>query len=147
MAGPGDQTAAAGAAGRGRLRVSHADREQVIEALKVAFVQDRLTKDEFDARVGQAFASRTRAELAALIADLPAGLMAVLPPRQPAPAPEKRTTVPMNTAITGCAFLLIAANAAMLGAFLTGNAAVVLLVGVVTLIGAVVAIGAVILAR
>ena len=144
MAGPGDQTAAAGAAGRGRLRASHADREQVIEALKVAFVQDRLTKDEFDARVGQALASRTRAELATLIADIPAGLMAVPPPREPELAGKK---VPMNTAITGCAFLLVAANAAMLGALLTGNAAVVLLVGIVTLIGAVVAISAVILAR
>ena len=144
MAGPGDQTAAAGAAGRGRLRASHADREQVIEALKVAFVQDRLTKDEFDARVGQALASRTRAELAALIADIPAGLMAVPPPRKPGLAGRK---VPMNTAITGCAFLLVAANAAMLGALLTGNAAVVLLVGIVTLIGAVVAITAVIVAR
>ena len=31
--------------------------------LKAAFVQGRVTKDEFDARVGQAFASRTYAEL------------------------------------------------------------------------------------
>jgi hypothetical protein len=29
---------AAGAKGRGRMRASHADREQVIETLKVAFV-------------------------------------------------------------------------------------------------------------
>jgi hypothetical protein len=48
MAGPGDQKAAA-AAGRGHLRASHADREQMIDALKVAFVQGRLTKAEFDA--------------------------------------------------------------------------------------------------
>ncbi len=47
------------AAGHGRLRASHADREQVIDALKAAFVQGRLTEDEFDARVGQAFASQT----------------------------------------------------------------------------------------
>ena len=41
------------------VRASHADREQVIDALKAAFVQGRLTEDEFDARAGQAFASQT----------------------------------------------------------------------------------------
>jgi len=78
-AGPGDDVAA-GAEGRGRLRASHADREHVIEMLKVAFVQGRLTKDELDARVGQVFASRTHAELAAVTADIPAGLVAAPPP-------------------------------------------------------------------
>ena len=73
MAGPGDEIAA-GTGGRGHLRVSHADREQVIGTLKAAFVQGRLVKDEFDLRVGQALAPRTYAELAALTADLPAGL-------------------------------------------------------------------------
>jgi hypothetical protein len=62
-AGPGDQKAAAAAAdGRsgGRLRASHADREHVIDALKAAFVQSRLTRDEFDARVGRALTSAFR---------------------------------------------------------------------------------------
>ena len=71
MAGPGDERAAA-TAGRGHLRASHADREQMIDALKAAFVQGRLTKDEFDARVGQTFTSRTYAELATVTADIPA---------------------------------------------------------------------------
>jgi hypothetical protein len=136
--------AAAGAPGRGRLRASHADREQVIEALKVAFVQDRLTKDEFDARVGRALASRTRVELAALIADIPAGPMTLLPPGKPARA---RKEVSMNTAVTGFACLIFAANLAMLGAFLAGNTAAVRLVGILTVIGVVVAIRALILAR
>jgi hypothetical protein len=56
-----------------RLRASHADREQVIEVLKVAFVQGRLTKDELDFRAAQAFAAKTYAELAGLTADLPVG--------------------------------------------------------------------------
>jgi hypothetical protein len=60
-------------AGRGRLRASHADREQVIDILKAAFVQGRLAQDEFEARIGQALASRTYAELAAVTTDLPAG--------------------------------------------------------------------------
>jgi Domain of unknown function (DUF1707) len=70
---PGDKIAAGGG-GRGHLRTSRADREQVIDALKAAFVQGMLAKDEFDLRVGQTLASRTYAELAALTADLPAGL-------------------------------------------------------------------------
>jgi hypothetical protein len=63
----------AAAAGRGHMRASHADREHMIDTLKAAFVQGRLTKDELDQRVGQAFASKTYAELATLSADLPAG--------------------------------------------------------------------------
>ena len=53
MLGPGDVTAAAG--GRGHLRASHADREQVIGILKAAFVRGMLAKDELDLRVGQTF--------------------------------------------------------------------------------------------
>src|SRR5205809_5745427 len=68
MTGPEDPAAA----GRDRLRAGHADREQVIEALKDAFVQGRLTRDELDTRAGQALIARTRAELAALTADIPA---------------------------------------------------------------------------
>src|SRR5580658_1203732 len=41
MASPGDETAA-GAERHARLRASAADREQAIEALKAAFVQDRI---------------------------------------------------------------------------------------------------------
>jgi hypothetical protein len=79
-AGPGDQ-GAADVAARGYLRASHADREHVINVLKAAFVQGRLTKDELKARVDQAFASRTYAELAAITADLPTGLARAEPVR------------------------------------------------------------------
>ena len=79
-AGPGDQGAADGAA-RGYLRASHADREHVITVVKAAFVQGRLTKAELDGRVGQAFAARTYADLAAITADLPAGLARTQPVR------------------------------------------------------------------
>jgi Domain of unknown function (DUF1707) len=79
MGGPGDEMAA-GAGDHGHLRASHADREQVIGALKAAFVAGMLAKDELDLRVGQAVASRTYAELAALTADLPAGLPTAQPP-------------------------------------------------------------------
>jgi hypothetical protein len=79
MAGPGDEIETA--EGRGHLRASHADRAQVIETLKAAFVQGMLVNNEFDLQVDQAFAARTCAELAALTADLPTGLIAVQPPQ------------------------------------------------------------------
>jgi hypothetical protein len=79
MASSGDETAA-GAERHARLRASAADREQAIEALKAAFVQDRITKDELDQRIGKALASRTYDDLDVLTADIPAGL----PRAQPA---------------------------------------------------------------
>ena len=48
--------------------------------LKAAFVQGMPAKDEFGLRVGQTLAPRTYAELAALTANLPAGLTAAKPP-------------------------------------------------------------------
>jgi hypothetical protein len=81
---PGDDITA-GKAGRGQLRVSHADREQVIVTLKTAYVHGMLTKDEFDLRVGQAIGSRTYADLAALTADLPAMPPAAQPPKPSRP--------------------------------------------------------------
>jgi hypothetical protein len=69
-------------AGRGRLRASHADREQVIDVLKAAYVQGRLAKDELDERVGLALAARTYGDLAAVISDIPWSR-----PRRPAAAP------------------------------------------------------------
>jgi hypothetical protein len=88
MAGPGDAMAA-GAVGRGPMRASHADREQVIEVLKDAFVHGRLNRDQLDARAGQALAARTYAELAAVTADIPPAPAAPAPaaPVRPAPAP------------------------------------------------------------
>ncbi|MGH3288713.1 MAG: DUF1707 SHOCT-like domain-containing protein [Streptosporangiaceae bacterium] len=92
MAGPGDEIAA-GAGGRGHLRASHADREQAVSVLKAAFVQGRLAKDEFDLRIGQVLASRTYTELAALTADIPAGLTAAHPLWEPALKPANRKAV------------------------------------------------------
>src|ERR1700685_2377675 len=67
MTGPGDEVAAGDT---GHLRASQADREQVIDTLKVAFVQGRLTKSELDRGLGQALTARTYAELAAVTADI-----------------------------------------------------------------------------
>ena len=87
-------------AGRGHLRASHADREQIIGTLKAAFVQGRLTKDEFDARVGQTLASRTYAELATVTVGLPAEPASAQPPRK---QPRRR---PGNAARWGASGLV-----------------------------------------
>jgi len=79
MTQPGDQIAA-DAGALGRLYASRFDRVQVIGTLKAAFVQGRLTEDEYETRVGQASAARNHAELAALIADIPAGSARARPP-------------------------------------------------------------------
>lgn len=92
MIGP-DGEIAAGAVGRGGMRTSRAEREQAIEVLKVAFVQDRLTKDEFDVRAGQALTARTYAELAVLTADIPAEPTEAQPLRKPA---RTKARPPMN---------------------------------------------------
>jgi hypothetical protein len=101
MAEPEDMAAEAG---RDRLRASHADREQVVGTLKAAFVQGRLGKDELDARVGLAFASRTYTELAALTADLPPGLAAA-ESLQPARAQGERPVLPPGRVLTAATTL------------------------------------------
>jgi hypothetical protein len=80
-AGPGVETAAAER--HGGLRASHSDREQVAAALRAVFVQGRLTQDELGARAGQVYASRTHAELAEVIADIPTALTGTRSPRAP----------------------------------------------------------------
>lgn len=93
-----------GAGGHGHLRAAHADRDRAIDLLKTAFVQGMLDKDEFDQRVGQAFASRTHAELAAVTVDLPA--LEPLPVLEPLPAPVPREegwlTVKRAAIISAC---------------------------------------------
>jgi hypothetical protein len=93
MAGPGDMTVPEGESpgqdrGRGRVRASHADREQVVGALQAAFVQGRLTQDELSERAGRVYASRTYAELAEVIADLPTPLTGA---ERPGRAPWRAT--------------------------------------------------------
>ncbi len=98
----GDKLAAA--KGRGHIRASDADREQVIDALKEAFVRGRLTKDELTVRAGRALVSRTYAELTAITADIlvtiPTWLTearASTPGRAPARKPVNKKAVAWTT--------------------------------------------------
>src|SRR5215472_4062687 len=53
------------------LRASHADRDRVVEELRIAAGDGRLTAEELDERLESALTARTYRELAVLTADLP----------------------------------------------------------------------------
>jgi hypothetical protein len=67
------------------LRASHEDRDKVVEVLRTAAGDGRLTAEELDQRLDAALTARTYAELAVLTTDLPAVPGAV---GGPAPAPK-----------------------------------------------------------
>jgi Domain of unknown function (DUF1707) len=113
--GPWDPMAAGGT-GRGRLRASDADREQVIDALKVAFVQGRLSKHELEVQAGLALASRTWAELTAITAEIPALLIEAQLPSEPASADVLKRVNKKVAARSACTIILLPALGA---AFLT----------------------------
>jgi hypothetical protein len=66
------------------LRASHADRDRVVEILRIAAGDGRISADELDQRLEVALTARTLRELAALTTDLPApaapAAAAALPP-------------------------------------------------------------------
>jgi hypothetical protein len=67
------------------VRASDGERDEVLALLQRHFADGRLTQAEFDERAGVAITARTREQLDALTADLPA---ADVPHRHPAPGPE-----------------------------------------------------------
>jgi hypothetical protein len=100
--------------GRGYLRASNADREQVIDTLKDAFVQGWLTRDQLGARAAQALESRTYAELAAVTDGIPARLTSVVaPPALPAGVVWKPVSKKV-AAWAACAIIPAALGAAFL---------------------------------
>ena len=93
------------------VRASDADREHVIGVLREAFAEGRLTAEEHIARVGQVYAARTYAELAAVSADLPTGSAASPPAPSSsspaaglAPATHRRTN-PLAVAALVCSVI------------------------------------------
>jgi len=71
-----------------------ADRERAIDVLKAGFTEGRLNQAEHEERVARAHAARTCAELAELVADLPAGPAGTVMhyPAAPYPPPGPPTT-------------------------------------------------------
>jgi hypothetical protein len=60
------------------MRVSHQDREQIAELLRVAAGDGRLSLEELDERLERALTARTYGDLAPLLADLPGQSVDVL---------------------------------------------------------------------
>ncbi len=58
--------------GRGKIRAADADRDRVAEFLNTAYIEGRLSKDEYDGRLDKALSARTYADLDQVVADLPA---------------------------------------------------------------------------
>jgi len=137
MTGPGGEMVG----GHGGMRASRAEREQAIEVLKAAFVQERLTKDEFDVRAGEALTARTCAELATLTADIPVGSAAARPPRKPA---RTKVRPSANRDVRTCVIMIVIAASVLgvlllttpdnMGAFLAGllSAATVVVASIAT---------------
>ena len=65
------------------MRVGDAEREATAGELREHFASGRLTQEEFDERLNQTFAAKTRADLDAVLRDLPSArpLAAAAPPR------------------------------------------------------------------
>jgi hypothetical protein len=61
------------------LRASHTDRDRVVELLRVAAGDGRLTAEELDERLEAALTARTYSELAVLTTDLPAAPLPASP--------------------------------------------------------------------
>ena len=78
------------------IRASDKERESVVDVLRDAYTDGRLTLEEFDERTSSAYASKTWADLRELTADLPVEpvLGADLPQRHLAQQPAARQVVP-----------------------------------------------------
>ena len=66
-----------------RIRVSDAERDAAVLSLRGHFETGRLTLDEFNERVGEAYAARTDAELDHVLRELPRQTTAAAAPRRP----------------------------------------------------------------
>lgn len=89
-AGPGPVT------GPPAMLAGTADRERVLDVLKAGFAEGRLTADEHDERMARVHAARTYAQLAELVADLPAGPL-ISPMHYPAAVYRPAVPPPFNS--------------------------------------------------
>jgi Domain of unknown function (DUF4190)/Domain of unknown function (DUF1707) len=76
------------------MRAASADRDRTIDVLTAAYGEGRLTKEEFDTRCARVLAAKTYADLAAVVADLPAGPFNAVAPYHAGyyPAPQPPTS-------------------------------------------------------
>jgi len=102
---------------RARIRAADVDREFVAGVLGAAYGDGRLSQDEYDNRLAEAFSARTYAELDLLVNDLPVVRAA---PDSPAATPGNRVAK-VNQ-------LAVASLVCGLGQFLIGPLAIVAIV-------------------
>jgi DUF1707 SHOCT-like domain/Domain of unknown function (DUF4190) len=65
---------------RGKMRAADADRDRVAEFLNTAYIDGRLSKDEYDGRLEKALSARTYADLDQVVTDLPVARPAMVTP-------------------------------------------------------------------
>jgi hypothetical protein len=96
----------------GDVRASDADRQRVIDLLRTHTADGRLTLDEFEERVGEALAARTRDELRLVLRELPL-------PADPAPAaaPPVRHRSRRRMPTVPATVLLVVVGSVLLGHF------------------------------
>ncbi|MCO6008900.1 DUF1707 and DUF4870 domain-containing protein [Actinoallomurus purpureus] len=87
----------------GALRVSHTEREPIVDRLQQAFAEGRIDKEELDLRLHLAMTAKTRADLDAVLADL-------------APVPAAAHPAPVPTGEPTAEQRVLAALAHVLGA-------------------------------
>jgi hypothetical protein len=86
------------------MRASSADRERAVDVLKAGFAEGRLTQDEYNDRMGRAYAARTYGDLAALTTDLPAGAFPAWPvPAYQPPPPSGTNSMAIASMVLGVA--------------------------------------------
>ncbi|GLZ76796.1 hypothetical protein Afil01_16030 [Actinorhabdospora filicis] len=73
-----------------RMRAGDSDREKVVERLRTAMSEGRLSLAEYDERVAEAYKAQTYADLNELLVDLPAPASAERSQLVPPPSPSER---------------------------------------------------------
>lgn len=86
----------------GKMRAADADRDGVAEVLNTAYVEGRLTKDEYDARLESALSARTYADLDRVVIDLPRAMPTGLAPTGTRPVIPVPTTNGLAVASLAC---------------------------------------------
>lgn len=106
-----------------RIRVSDQDRERTAAALGEHYAAGRLTLEEYQERLDQAYAAKTMGELGGLMADLPGTDLGSLPdvragrPDGHPPLPDQRALGPVQAPGSGRYVILPLWLAITLGAF------------------------------
>lgn len=81
------------------MRAADADRHKIAEQLKASLDEGRLSLDEYDERVRDAYAARTYAELLILVADLPSPGMSAAEVNAKQAAERRRVARRLPTAL------------------------------------------------